>query len=73
LFFLVLALSFIVGRPDLLTTRALLFRRLRSSLASFEKEDATNPPTTMRKNAPRTIAIGFSKFISKGAEIKWLL
>src|SRR4051794_30189763 len=70
LFLPVLALNFTVDLPARLTTRALFLRRLRSNLASFENEDAINPPTTMRKNNPRTIAIGFSKFMSKGAAIQ---
>ncbi len=70
---LVLALNFTVGRPDLFLTRSLLLRRLRSIFASGENWVATRPATTMRKKAPKTKEIGFSKFMSKGAGKKWVL
>jgi len=67
-YFLVLALNFTVGRPDLLTIRALLRRLRRSIFASGENCVPTNRPTMMRKKAPRIKAIGLSKFMLLFAE-----
>ena len=69
----VLTLNFTVGRPDLLLIRSLLLRRLRSSFASGENCAATRAATTMRKKAPKTKEIGFSKFMSKVAGKKSVL